>query len=1020
MSYRIVVADKDPRSRDEVARYLLAQDNEFINVSSSGELKQAIKSQKPDLIILNAVLEDAPGWRLVTKIKDSKEYANIPILLMTGDPGGPPPAQVHSTGADRYLSKPIDGTVLRRAVDSLLGISSSDVVEDADEEILIDFTDEDSGDMTEELLAMSNVAMQHDDGGTSVGDTVEIDTGTLVAELDHPGEAGEETYEDTVRLNLEDMGLEDELDEGNSFEPTIELISDIPAETPGVDEEALDLKPDSDETLPDFSTIDSQHASPEYAGKDSVTVDMDVDELGLELDSEEAEESLPTGQSVDLDDTEIGQILEVQEPSKVLTSEDLFLDDDSLVKDTSASTGTTTEVDVIDLEEDTELREIEIEELEPVHADEEAGLGLDLDESTDTMPVEDLEMEQLANEDLEDVTVGEVTLEEGPDLVLDVEPRLEAAEGEDELTLEETGPEEITTQEFFGEELPTEEFPTEKFPEDKTGEVGLEQEISLEDVAFEQELALEAQTAPEIPLEELTLDTASAEEILFEQTQEEEPMLEVTEDISFDEITLHEFPETPPEDEIAEPAPAPPREKPAVVPPLAFTPAAAAFENEPAVAVAPEKPWQPELAPAAPAPEAAPPTSRAFGPDIAEIVAAVTGSKVGEAMPTRAQFAESVDTVMKGEMPSKDELFEAYNKAVRPAVPSKEEVLETVVKGIAASIPSREEISSRIDQMIAAQLPSREAVAQKVDNAIKDALPSPEEVMARLDKVLQELPSAEEINTRFDGAMGALPTSEDLLERIETAFKSSVPEEDIRNRFQEAIATLPMLEAINERLDKIISPDLFNSKVGAALEALPTKEHIETRLESGFAAITSDMVLARLNQALEAFPSSDQVMDRLSQSLDAMPSADAVLSRVEQRMTSLMPTKDEITATVREVLAGKVEATFSAAEVEEALAKVLPTTDQILDVMRGALPERDRFQEILTQSLAQAIHESLPERVWLETVSRGLFDERTRGSLPKKEEVVDLLRHEIRGKLLEAVEKTVREQIEKISTDLSS
>src|SRR5208337_2610767 len=119
MSYRIVVADKDPQSREAVTRFLVQEDNEFINVSSSGELKEAIKNQKPDLIILNSVLSDAPGWRLVQRIKSSRDFAHIPVLLMTGDPGGPQPAEAHSSGADGDLSKPIDGATLNETVGSL-------------------------------------------------------------------------------------------------------------------------------------------------------------------------------------------------------------------------------------------------------------------------------------------------------------------------------------------------------------------------------------------------------------------------------------------------------------------------------------------------------------------------------------------------------------------------------------------------------------------------------------------------------------------------------------------------------------------------------------------------------------------------------------------------------------------------------------------------------------------------------------------------------------------------------------
>jgi hypothetical protein len=307
-----------------------------------------------------------------------------------------------------------------------------------------------------------------------------------------------------------------------------------------------------------------------------------------------------------------------------------------------------------------------------------------------------------------------------------------------------------------------------------------------------------------------------------------------------------------------------------------------------------------------------------------------------------------------------------------------------------------------------------------VDDAIKAALPSSDAIMARVDRVIEGLPSQEDMNKRLDSAVEALPQKDAVLERIEATLKSCVPEEEIRNRFREAVSALPVLDVIKERLDQVVSPDLFSAKIGAALEALPTKEHIETRLESGFSSITSDMVLARLNEALQSFPSSDQVMERINRSVDAMPSADAVLSRVEQQVSSMMPSKEEIGLAVREALSNKVEETFSEAEVEDALSKVMPSADQILEIMRGALPERDRFQEILTQSLASAIHDSLPERVWLETVSRGLFDERTRGALPKREEVVDLLRQEIRGKLLDAVEKAVKEQIEKIAAELSS
>ncbi len=83
MSYRIVVADKDPRSQEAVRRFL-PQDNEYIGVSSSTELKQAIKDERPDLIILNAILADSPNWNAVQGcegIQGSRDYGDIPVVL---------------------------------------------------------------------------------------------------------------------------------------------------------------------------------------------------------------------------------------------------------------------------------------------------------------------------------------------------------------------------------------------------------------------------------------------------------------------------------------------------------------------------------------------------------------------------------------------------------------------------------------------------------------------------------------------------------------------------------------------------------------------------------------------------------------------------------------------------------------------------------------------------------------------------------------------------------------------------
>ncbi|HMK36471.1 MAG TPA: response regulator [Desulfomonilaceae bacterium] len=1268
MPYRIVVADKDPRSQEAVRRFL-PQDNEYIGVSSSAELKQSIKDERPDLIILNAVLADSPNWgavqRVVKGIKGSRDYGDIPVLLMTGDPGSPLPTEVSGAGADGYLAKPIDATTLKQAVESLLGVSEPTL---GDEEIMIDFTDDDSGDMTEELLAMSNVALDSEEPSTDVGDTVEIDTGTLVAELDHSGDvAGEDTYEDTVRLNLEDMGLEDDLDESTSFEPTIELVADIPADFgpsgDAADVEAVDIDLDDDEPLPDFS-VTKDVAAPASA-KDSVTVDMDVDELGLELDTEEPMEGISQEiEQIDADDTEIGQILEIQEPSQVLMSKDLDLDSNLIAKEP------TSEIDIIDLEDDTEIRDMDIEELESVQLRSDS-VGFDLE---DTVPVEAEEMEQLAGEDLTEIDLEETESEDVPPL--EIESPIEAATPyeSDELQLDEVGEEEITTQEFFGEELPTEEFPTEKYPDDRTREhVLMEHEIDLEHAAAPDEIALAPEpSSQETPFDEMTLDGGIGEEALFDQTDEEEPMLEVTEDISFDEITFDTE-----EDTTARASEAPPAKTEertgisaaeAVVGAAAVAAAAVVggaalkgFTKQPEAASipthAPVTPVQMPVAPPATHPEvesphvaaqAALPTPQVQVPgfsreEMKELMNEVLGAHLKEMSAGKLGLTDTVQSALRDEL-QKTELSETVRQIVQSALPSKQEILDGVLQNISHVFPNRDEVFGRVDDSINGMLPGKEALSERIDEAMRRILPSREEIDGRVDRAIEALPShdavmervenalkvipsKEEMDRRFQDALGSLPTPEAVLDRIDQALKSIPKPEEIEARFETALKSLPNSDAILERVDQALraiptaeevngrfeavlgsfpdadavygkiddalagipsqehihgkieealaglpsrevildrvdaalqaipteqslntrfeellsalpapevllqridsalsavptkeeiqyrfdqiitalpepgtileridsslkaiptgaeidarfkeaisalpSPDEVNQKFDAALEAIPSRtfmkeqldshlrvaispelvaerldtalrgipsqEYIRMRLDTAFGAFPSpDMINERLNNALKAVPSqpavearidaalaglpgNQAIMERIDSALGGLPGSEAFLGLVEERLGAMIPDREDVQQAFRTLLETRIEQVISQADLKESIVRLLPDTENILGTIVTALPEKERFQEALTQSLTDAIRNSLPERTWLESLSRGMFDDRARGILPKKEEVVELLREEIRSKLLDTVEKAIKAQIEKITTEL--
>ncbi|MBQ4342816.1 MAG: response regulator transcription factor, partial [Erysipelotrichaceae bacterium] len=67
---------------------------------------EALKKEKPELIILDVMLPGMDGIEILTKMKESVEYCRIPIILATAK--GQEYDRIHGLdlGADDYLVKP--------------------------------------------------------------------------------------------------------------------------------------------------------------------------------------------------------------------------------------------------------------------------------------------------------------------------------------------------------------------------------------------------------------------------------------------------------------------------------------------------------------------------------------------------------------------------------------------------------------------------------------------------------------------------------------------------------------------------------------------------------------------------------------------------------------------------------------------------------------------------------------------------------------------------------------------------
>lgn len=74
----------------------------------------------PDLIISDVMMPLMDGIELCNKIKENDYLSHIPVILLTAKTGGESQIEGYGVGADEYLTKPIDLTLLKARIDNLL------------------------------------------------------------------------------------------------------------------------------------------------------------------------------------------------------------------------------------------------------------------------------------------------------------------------------------------------------------------------------------------------------------------------------------------------------------------------------------------------------------------------------------------------------------------------------------------------------------------------------------------------------------------------------------------------------------------------------------------------------------------------------------------------------------------------------------------------------------------------------------------------------------------------------------
>jgi len=120
MTKKILVVD-DSKTISDMVRGLLERIGFEVETAYDGlEALEKVKKSLPDLIILDVNMPKMDGFRVCRLLKFDRNFRSIPIIMLTARDEEENIKTGIKTGADLYLTKPIEPEKLIEAVNKFL------------------------------------------------------------------------------------------------------------------------------------------------------------------------------------------------------------------------------------------------------------------------------------------------------------------------------------------------------------------------------------------------------------------------------------------------------------------------------------------------------------------------------------------------------------------------------------------------------------------------------------------------------------------------------------------------------------------------------------------------------------------------------------------------------------------------------------------------------------------------------------------------------------------------------------
>lgn len=116
---KILIVDDEPEIIDVLKSRLITSGYEVCSARDGLEALEKVKSEKPDLIIMDVLMPRMTGFEAMKKIRESPESRGIPALVISAK--GSMKAYFEDIAKVEFISKPYDARTLMSRIEALVG-----------------------------------------------------------------------------------------------------------------------------------------------------------------------------------------------------------------------------------------------------------------------------------------------------------------------------------------------------------------------------------------------------------------------------------------------------------------------------------------------------------------------------------------------------------------------------------------------------------------------------------------------------------------------------------------------------------------------------------------------------------------------------------------------------------------------------------------------------------------------------------------------------------------------------------